>query len=129
MAPSVIAVPYLIDAETNKITIGWTEPLKNGGCPLTGYSLYRDDGNEGPVSVEVNSSNDPAIRDNPVLSQVIVTNFGTGTEGKYFRFKVRAHNREGYVDTTFLRVLNAGRPLAPQSAPVLLTQSATDLSV
>ena len=65
------------------------------------------------MNFEVNSNNDPAVRENPVLRQVIATNFAAGTEGRYFRFKVRAYNREGYVDSTFLRVLNAGRPLAP----------------
>jgi len=54
-----MAAPFLTEAETNKITIGWTEPLSNGGCPITGYSVYRDDGNEGAVNIEVNSNNDP----------------------------------------------------------------------
>jgi hypothetical protein len=62
VAQSVIATPFLIEAETNKITIGWTEPLNNGGCPLTGFRVYRDDGSEGAVNVEVNSNNDSAVR-------------------------------------------------------------------
>lgn len=123
VAPKIMAAPYLILAEANSIVIGWSEPVTNGGCPLTGYAVYRDDGNDGPVETEVNIANDPAVQGNPVLRQVTVTNFLPGTEGLYFRFKVRVFNREGYVDSLFLKVLNAGRPRAPTLPPTLLSQS------
>lgn len=129
VAPSILSRPFLIEAKTNHITIGWEEPLKNGGCPLTGFSVYRDDGDDGSVNIEVNQDNDPAIRGNPVLRQVTVTSFEAGKEGHFFRFKVRAYNREGHIDSSYLRVLNAGRPLTPANAPILLDQTPKSISV
>jgi len=123
VAPSVIASPTLVNASTNAITIAWTEPQHNGGCPLTGFAVFRDDGNGGEVSIEVNTDDDLDVRGNSVLKQVTATNFQAGDEGLYFRFKIRAFNREGYVDSTLLKVLNAGRPSVPTASPTLISQS------
>jgi hypothetical protein len=129
VAPSNISAPFLIEATVNRITIGFEEPINNGGCPLTGFAVFRDDGNNGPVETEVNIDNDPAIRSNPILRRIAVTSFPSSSEGLYFRFKIRAYNREGFVDSTFLKVLNAGRPSTPTSAPTLLAQSDSAFSV
>lgn len=52
--------PFKIDngSSTNNIIIGWEEPEDNGGCPITGYAVFRDDANGSDVSIEVNSVND-----------------------------------------------------------------------
>jgi hypothetical protein len=32
----------------------WAEPLSNGGCPILGFALFRDDGISGNPTIEVN---------------------------------------------------------------------------
>lgn len=94
LAPSSLPNPHRIDSTTTTITLGWHEPLDDGGCPITGYAVFRDEGNEGTTTVEVNSNSDVAVRGIPTLRQLIVTNLPTGTEGKYVRFSITAYNRE-----------------------------------
>jgi hypothetical protein len=123
VAPSLLRPAYLIQALPNAITIGWHGPEDDGGCPITGYAVFRDNSNDSTVDIEINSVNDASIRDSPVLRKVTANNFSPSTEGLWFRFKVRVFNREGFFDSNLIRVLNAGPPLSPTFAPVLLTQS------
>jgi len=52
--------------------VRWNPPKNNGGCPITGYALFRDDGvTENPI-IEVNSDNDPLVRNIPTLRQLEV---------------------------------------------------------
>ena len=41
--------------------------MEDGGCPVTGYSLFRDDGVTEMTSIEVNAVNDPLVRNIPTL--------------------------------------------------------------
>lgn len=95
LAPSSQLNPYRIDSTTTSITLGWHEPLDDGGCPITGYAVFRDEGNEGATTVEVNSNGDTAVRGIPTLRQLIVTNLPAGAQGNYVRFSITAFNREG----------------------------------
>jgi len=121
--------PFKISTFTNSITIGWEEPASNGGCPLTGYAVYRDDGLGGDVTTEVNEVDDPLITGNPTLRQATITDFPADFEGVVFRFKVRAYNREDYVDSPFVRILNAGPPDDLTDAVVLVKQTDSYLQV
>jgi hypothetical protein len=47
--------------------------LNNGGCPITGYAVYMDDGLDGSFS-EVNTANDPLVRDLPSLNTLEILN-------------------------------------------------------
>jgi hypothetical protein len=40
------------------MTVSWSDPSDDGGCPITGFAVYVDDGNLGSFS-EVNVANDP----------------------------------------------------------------------
>lgn len=51
----------------------WTEPENNGGCPILGYAVFRDDGSSRVANVEVNTDNDSSVRDIPTLRTVDVT--------------------------------------------------------
>ena len=55
--------PWRIISTLVTMTLGWAEPLYNGGCPITGYAVFRDDGAGSAINIEVNSPNDPSIRD------------------------------------------------------------------
>ena len=107
---------------TNHLTIAWLAPHDDGGCPVTGYAVYRDDGTGNQIFTEVNIPNDPAIRNNPVLRQVSITNLPALSEGKIFQVKVTVFNREGSAQSPAFRIMNSGKPLTP-SAPVELITS------
>jgi hypothetical protein len=105
--------PFKLESVPNNILIGWNDPKDNGGCPVTGYAIFRDDSIGGDVTTEVNTDNDPAIRNNPVLKQALSTNFPANTVGKFFRYKMRVYNREGFSESALVTFLNAGPPKTP----------------
>lgn len=84
--PSSFAAPYLTDQSTTQLDINWSEPGDTGGCSITGYAIYRDDGANGSIDTEVNSANDANVRDLPSLNSFAVTNFPSSSEGNTFRF-------------------------------------------
>jgi hypothetical protein len=104
--------PFRIDegSVVDNLRIGWTKPLEDGGCPITGYSVYRDDANGGDVTTEVNQVDDPNIILNPVLREATITNFEANSAGSIYRVMVRVNNREGYADSPYFRIMNSGKP-------------------
>jgi len=42
---------------------------------------------------------------------------------------VRAHNREGYIDSDYLKIINSGYPLPVTSAIVLIERNETSIKV
>jgi hypothetical protein len=127
--PKGMQPPFKISSQQNNLLLGWTNPTDNGGCPVTGYAVFRDDSIGGDVTVEINQDDDANIRNNPVLKQALVTNFPTGTESNFFRYKMRVYNREGYSESSLVTFLNAGPPDAPSLPVDLIEQSATYLIV
>jgi hypothetical protein len=119
--PSRMDKPYRVDSSTSSISIGWKPPLEDGGCDITRYAVYMDDGIGGTITNEVNSVNDVFIRDIPTLRSAVITAFPVSTEGNTFRFKVRAFNKEGSVDSLVQSILYAGVPLQPISPPSIIT--------
>jgi hypothetical protein len=49
----------------------------------------------GPITTEVNTANDPNVRNQPSLHSLIITNFPASSIGKLFRFQVETINVEG----------------------------------
>jgi hypothetical protein len=47
----------------------------DGGCPIQGYQVFRDDGAASDLTFERNAVNDPLVKDIPTLRQLTVTNF------------------------------------------------------
>lgn len=64
--PEQPSVPVRVGGTRTELDLKWSIPQDNGGCPLTGFNLYRDDGNGGSVTTEVDSA---AIRDRPSLTE------------------------------------------------------------
>jgi hypothetical protein len=70
-APVGVIAPERVAATSTATTttLSWAEPKGTGGCPLTGYALFRSDPSQADtasgieVFVEVNSDNDANIRD------------------------------------------------------------------
>lgn len=82
LAPRGMSPPVrLYTSAVNALHIEWTDPESDGGCPVSGFAVYRDDGNWGLVNTEVNTASDPAVRGNPILRQLTVTDFPADMEG------------------------------------------------
>lgn len=61
-APSNISAPILVKTQSTSMTLKWNEPQNNGGCPLLGYYLMRDDGISGNPTIEVTQANNVTLR-------------------------------------------------------------------
>lgn len=57
-----MAAPYRADSTATSVEIHWGPPQDSGGCSLTGYAVYMDDGTGVGAFSEVNTANDPALR-------------------------------------------------------------------
>lgn len=101
------------------MTISWSEPLDNGGCPITGYAIFRDDGVTQLPTIEVNANNDPLVRDIPTLREVTAV-LNNADLGKNFKFEVRAYNREGYAAAQSGCFPFAVAPPQPASGPTVV---------
>ena len=65
------------------INIRWKAPSDDGGCPIKGYKLYVDDGNNGAITTDV----DPAdVHNKAYLNRRLVTFTNPADTGKVFRF-------------------------------------------
>ena len=51
--PSEFQSPTLIISNTTSIQIQWSAPRDDGGCSLTGYAVFRDDGNGGLITTKL----------------------------------------------------------------------------
>jgi hypothetical protein len=57
-------MPILTAVEKQKFTVHWSMPASNGGCTITGYELWRDNGAGGAINVAIDAStiaNKPAL--------------------------------------------------------------------
>ena len=104
-------------------TLRWEEPEATGGCPISGYALYRNDPDlSDPVNgvevwIEVNSDYDTNIRDKPQLFEGTVTNYPVSSTGTIFKYTVEAFNAIGGTRGTSASYLLATLPSAPPLAP------------
>jgi hypothetical protein len=60
-----------VTSNVTSLTVSWQEPNSDGGCEILGYAVYVDDGENGTFS-EVNSINDPQVRNNPGLHTLVI---------------------------------------------------------
>jgi hypothetical protein len=67
-SPSDFAKPEVIEQNRLEITIQWRPPQDDGGCSITSYVVYRNDGLGGPITEEVNEINDSLVRNLPSLN-------------------------------------------------------------
>lgn len=54
--PIDLAAPLLVSTTSESMTVEWNEPSDNGGCPITGYQLFRDNGLSGLPTIEVTTT-------------------------------------------------------------------------
>jgi titin len=112
-SPSGMSVPSVNSVSLTSVTISWTPPSSQGGCSLTGYAVYLDDGSG---FAEVNSANDATVRNKPELRTLTITSLGTATTGSTVKVKVTAFNYAGSVDSPAKSVLIATIPDSPTTS-------------
>lgn len=100
------------------MTVSWDHPKDNGGCPITSYAVFRNDGEGGEITVEANAVGDTNVRNRPTLDTLTITNFPAGTStGKIFSFKVTVFNAVQSSDSDPVSYVLASVPAAPLSGP------------
>lgn len=65
-APTGFLAPSITKQNKTHITIDWTPPADDGGCTITGYKVFRDDGSQSSAGI-VTELNEVADRDKPSL--------------------------------------------------------------
>jgi len=84
--PSPLAAPYRSGGTATTIELHWAPPADTGGCALTGYAVFMDDGTGTGVFAEVNTANDPALRGQPGLNSATITAFSDEEVGTEYVF-------------------------------------------
>lgn len=132
MAPRGVHKPSLITSSEETLLIRWQPPADDGGCEVSGYRLYRDDGLGGDVAspVDFAAPGDPT----ETLSEAFVfehlLTLGATFTGKTIRVSLEALNSEGAtLCDGYLSALVAREPWAPTSAPVRVSSSRNSLMV
>ena len=72
-----------------------------------------------PIATEVNTLNDPTVRNKPTLVELLVSNFPTSTEGFTFRFQIKVFtvgDRSSLSEKAF--ITKASVPAKPIDVPV-----------
>lgn len=88
VSPSKMSPPTRVTSSLTSFTLEWEEPALNGGCPILGYAVFRNDGNNGAITIEVNQDDDTNIRDKPSLRSMVITNFPVDPVGLTFMYQV-----------------------------------------
>jgi hypothetical protein len=103
------------------MTIGWSAPLNNGGCPIVSYQLFMDDGLGGAI-VEIDAA---SVNNIPSLRSHAITSFVGGDISNTFRFYMIVNNVVGSVTSSIVSYVLADKPNKPISAPTINLVSTT----
>jgi hypothetical protein len=111
----------------------WEDPLDNGGCFITSFAVFIDDGQLGSFT-EVNSVNDPSVRGNPGLHSLVISSpFTLASIGESFRVKIVSYNLDGETESAVGTIVLGDVPDAPLTVVEKITtassQSSNKLSV
>jgi hypothetical protein len=64
IVPSGVMAPKLVISTYNSVSLRWSQPLSNGGCSVTSYAVFRDNGDNGDFSFNMEPL---VIGNNPYL--------------------------------------------------------------
>jgi hypothetical protein len=111
--PSGLSQPVASATTQTTVLLTWTAPVSNGGCSITGYVLYVDDGTG--TSGTFTATDTTTIANKPYLRSDTVT---LSPSGSTFRAYIRAINSIGYINSNIMSFILASVPDTPSVAPV-----------
>jgi hypothetical protein len=82
--PLGVHEPYLVASAKEALTIGWSPPDDNGGCEVSGYKVYRDDGSQGAIDLAITFVESGSETAEPYMFETTIT-LGALFTGKYVR--------------------------------------------
>jgi hypothetical protein len=97
------------------MTLSWTAPLTDQGCPILSFSIFMDDGTGGSFS-EVESSQ---VNNLPALRSHTITSFQNTDTSLTFRFYMTAVNEVGSITSGVVSFVLAKVPDQPPTVPTL----------
>jgi hypothetical protein len=114
LVPQKLKVPVLKAVTKTMMDLTWTSPLTDGGCPITSYAIYVDDGNGGAFTEKdaTDVNNIPELREH-------VLNFDAADTSKTFRIYLEATNVIGSVQSDIVSYKLAAPPSKPADPPRL----------
>ena len=122
--PQGLAAPRQGLTESTSMILTWEAPLSDGACPITGYTLFMDDGITGAPATAVT----PMASDIPTLRQVVVA-LDTAQLGTTYTFELRATNGEGTTASPQVSFLFAISPSQPPSGPSIVSTSSSVITL
>jgi hypothetical protein len=114
LPPSGMEAPAFVSSSSSGVTLSWKQPSSNGGCSITGFRLYVNDGLGGTTFTEIDSG---TVRSKPEYTQHYTTSLPTPTVGRTYAFKVEAFNEVGSVMSSSAGFVLADVPDDPTIAP------------
>jgi hypothetical protein len=113
-SPSLLYPPTLISASSTQFELQWEPPVSCGGCSITEYALFMDDGNGGTLA-EIDSG---SVRGDPTLTTHIVSSsIPASSVGKTFMFQLKVFTEGGEAQSDTIGYTLAGVPDSPTNAP------------
>jgi hypothetical protein len=127
--PSGVPTPTLFYSTETSVTLRWGQPDDDGGCEVSGYKMYRDDGAGGAITTPVSFDNGADLVAEPYKFEHVVV-LGAAFAGQTVRFQLEATNSEGsQKGLGYLSALVGGVPSAPSSKPTRVESTRTSLKV
>lgn len=124
--PLQVSAPVLISTTETTITLRWAHPKSDGGCPVSSYAIYRDDGSGGDIVTSMDVAN---VADKPYLFEHVFT-LDSSLTGLDIRYRLGASNEMGEsISLQYLTALLAGIPATPTSGPVHSQQESTETMI
>jgi hypothetical protein len=118
--PDLLDQPEIRDVSKTEFTVHWNPPAYLGGCPITDYTLLRDEGHldhTEQVASDVYIEVDPStFESRPDMFQYTVV-LDSSFTGKIINLKVRASNALGFTESRSMQITLASVPGKPFPAP------------
>lgn len=125
LQPAIPSAPTRVTGSRTSLTLQWLPPSSNGGCNITGYSLYSNDGLNGLIQTEVNAAQ---LANKPFVLQTQVLFLSSDTAST-FKFQLKVSNQEGSSMSNVASFIIADVPDQPILPPTAIVTSASSMSV
>lgn len=90
-APTLFASPLIMQVSSTWIMISWLDPQDNGGCPISGFEIWRDDSLGGNLVLV-----HPEMNNLPEINVFNITDLPSSSLGNTLRIQLKAKNSAGY---------------------------------